>query len=293
MERMVSRAVKNTLLALLCLALVVPAVLLATGVLPYKVYIVHTGSMSPTIPSRSAVIVREGVYRVGQVMSFESANGVVTHRLIKRNADGTLVTKGDGNRTADPGTVSPSKVIGGVVMAPRMLGYWLEYLKNPAGLASLFLTIVCLWLIYSTTTGYAGRQQRAEARKVETHSAGRVPAAAAAATVVFDSEAVPKADPALVPRPGCDSRARAEVERDDEPDSSWELKPWETPVVFRCSHCKASFSSNKELRHHTAGHAGRSRQERQQVRAASRFVGKAFIVGAPHPAGPAQERKAG
>ena len=287
-----SRLVKDSLLLLLCLAFVVPTVLLATGVLPYKLYIVHTGSMSPTIPPKSAVFVQDGVYHLGQVITFESVNGVVTHRLIKRNADGTLVTKGDANRTADPGTVSPSEVIGGVVMAPRMLGYWLAYLKNPAGLASLFLTIVCLWLIYSTTTGYAERQQRAVARKAERRSASRVPAAGVVATVVFDSEAVPQAGTALTQGPIADGRARIEVEQDDEPGSSWDLKPWETPGVFRCSHCKASFSSHEELRHHAAGHGGRTREERQQLRTASRFVGRAFTIGTPPPVGPSRERKA-
>ena len=264
-----------------------------TGALPYKLYIVHTGSMSPTIPPKSAVFVQDGVYHLDQVITFNSVNGVVTHRLIRRNANGTLVTKGDANRTADPGTVSPSEVIGGVVMAPRMLGYWLAYLKNPAGLASLFLTIVCLWLIYSTTMGYAERQQRAQARKLWGRSVDQVPAAGVVATVVFDSAAVPQAGPALTRCTVCDGNVRLKVERDDEPDSSWELKPWETPVVFRCSHCKQSFFSHEELRHHAAGHGGRARGERQQLRAASRFVGKAFTVDAPQPVRPSRDRKAG
>ena len=97
------RAVKNAVLVLVCLAFVVPAALLVTGVLPYRIFVVHTGSMTPTIPSRSAVIVREGSYHVGQVISFESPNGIVTHRLVARNAQGLLTTKGDANRTADPG----------------------------------------------------------------------------------------------------------------------------------------------------------------------------------------------
>ena len=58
-------------------------------------------------------------------------DGVVTHRLVKRNADGTLVTKGDANQTADYGSLQPSQVIGGVVAAPRLVGYWLWYLKKP------------------------------------------------------------------------------------------------------------------------------------------------------------------
>ena len=56
-------------LATLLVPLLVACVLALylTGAVPYRVYVVHTGSMSPTIPSRSAVVVREGSYHVGQV----------------------------------------------------------------------------------------------------------------------------------------------------------------------------------------------------------------------------------
>jgi signal peptidase I len=159
---------KNVLLIVVCLALIVPAALLASGKLPYRIYVVHTGSMVPTIPPKSAVIVKEGAYHVGQVISFETVNGVVTHRLVKRNADGTLVTKGDANQTVDPGApLQPTQVIGGVVAAPRLVGYWLLYLKNPTGMASLIMTIVCLWLIYSLTTAYDKRAQQKSAAAVK------------------------------------------------------------------------------------------------------------------------------
>lgn len=145
-----ARILANTLIALACLALIVPGLLVAFGVVPYRVYVVQTGSMSPTIPSDSAVIVHEGVYTVGQVITFNTVNGVVTHRLVERRSDGTLVTKGDANETVDPGTVSPSSVIGGVVAAPPLLGQALIYLKNPLGIVSVVLAIVVLWLLFST-----------------------------------------------------------------------------------------------------------------------------------------------
>ena len=49
-----SRILKNLLLVLVCLAAIVPAALLASGKLPYEIYIIHTGSMVPDIPQRSA-----------------------------------------------------------------------------------------------------------------------------------------------------------------------------------------------------------------------------------------------
>jgi signal peptidase len=132
---------------------------MALGVLPYRVYVVHTGSMSPTIPVDSAVIVHQGVYRVGQVITFNTVNGVVTHRLVARRSDGTLVTQGDANKTPDPGQIPPSAVIGGVVAAPPLLGYLLTYMRNPLGLASAVAFLIVLWLVFSLAgTGLRKRQ---------------------------------------------------------------------------------------------------------------------------------------
>ncbi len=115
------------LLLLLAPALALIAfTLIAMGALPYRVYIVHTGSMKPTIPSRSAVIVREGKYHVGQVVTFVEDGNVVTHRLMSMSAAGLTTTKGDANRTDDPWHVSKREIIGGVVAAPRQIGYWLS-----------------------------------------------------------------------------------------------------------------------------------------------------------------------
>jgi signal peptidase len=239
----VAKALKNIALVAVCLALVVPAVLLYTGVLPYRIYIIHTGSMIPTIPPRSAVVVRDGVYHVGQVISFESVNGIVTHRLIHREADGMLITKGDANRTADPGQTAPSHVIGGVVLAPRELGYWLVYLKNPAGAASILLTIACVWLIFSIMSDLAERQQAGETAKT-----AATDGAAPAGDVSSPGQGVERSPTASGPTP------RPALVLDTEPPRLvWRAVPKE-PLTFQCSHCEALFRSTDELRCHGAEH---------------------------------------
>ena len=157
----VAKVVKTTLLIAICLVLLIPAALMATGNARYKVFVVETGSMRPTIPPNSAVVVEKGVYRVGQVITFITANGVVTHRLVARQSDGTLITKGDANTTPDPGSLSPSEVIGGVVAAPPAVGWLLTYLKNPLGVLSLALAGFCLWLVGSMVRGKRTAQQQA------------------------------------------------------------------------------------------------------------------------------------
>ncbi len=141
------------LLVLFALLVVVGALgVFLSGVLPYRVYVLHTGSMSPTIASKSAVIVEEHDYHVGQVVTFTEDGQTVTHRLISINAQGMITTKGDANATADPWHVPKSQIIGGVVTTMPEVGYWLEYLKSPLGLASVLLALLACWQIWSLGT---------------------------------------------------------------------------------------------------------------------------------------------
>jgi signal peptidase I len=134
------------LMPLLALAVFV---VVATGAVPYKVYVVHTGSMTPAIPPKSAVVVQTHEYHIGEPVSFYLNGSVITHRLVAINSDGTVDTKGDANATVDPWHVATSAIIGQVVAAPAELGYWLMYFKNPVGLASILVSALACWQIWS------------------------------------------------------------------------------------------------------------------------------------------------
>ena len=161
-ERKGSAMRRGQVISLIVAAIVVLSafVILTSGMLPYRVFIVHTGSMEPTISSRSAVIVREHTYRVGQAISFYEQGGVITHRLIRINADGTATTKGDANSTPDPWKLKPSAIIGEVIASPPEVGYWLMYLRNPFGLTSVFISILVCWQLSAFSTHAPTRHRR-------------------------------------------------------------------------------------------------------------------------------------
>lgn len=158
--------------AAVLLGIVTLSVLVATGTLPYKVYVIHTGSMYPTFPVKTAVIVREHRYHIGQPVSFvlEPGGTVITHRLVAINAEGMITTKGDANKTVDPWHEPKSYIIGGVVAAPPMVGYLIVFLRNPMGVASIVLSLVSFWLLWSI------------AREFDETSSGRSPGQGAATT---------------------------------------------------------------------------------------------------------------
>jgi signal peptidase len=141
--------IKVVLLLVVPLALLLTLLVSTTGAISFKVYVVHTESMSPTIVPGSAVIVHEGHFQIGQVITFVESGQVVTHRLVSISNLGLITTKGDANPTTDPWHVPKGQIIGGVVAAPRYVGYWITYVKNPAGFGSFLLLFFALWQIWS------------------------------------------------------------------------------------------------------------------------------------------------
>lgn len=113
--------------AVLAVAVLVPRV---GGATPYTVL---TGSMAPTYPPGSLVVVRpvdpESI-RTGDVITYQLESGqpaVVTHRVVSQGfaGDGEVVlhTKGDANEDPDPKPVREVQVKGEVWYSVPYLGY--------------------------------------------------------------------------------------------------------------------------------------------------------------------------
>lgn len=126
------------------------AVLLAVSALPvpgnYKVKIVQSGSMEPSIKTGSIVVIRpEESYAVGDVVTFgrdTKTNVPTTHRIVEaRTESGQYIfkTKGDANENADVTEVRQSEVIGKVLFDVPYLGYLLDFAKKPLGFVLLVI----------------------------------------------------------------------------------------------------------------------------------------------------------
>ncbi len=111
-----------------CLPMVVPRLF------GYSLYNVVSGSMAPEIPVGSVVYVRyvsPETIGEGEVIAFESAGGVIVHRVVQnRWVEGEFTTKGDANAEEDFGKVNYGSVIGRVEHHLPMLGGWMELFTN-------------------------------------------------------------------------------------------------------------------------------------------------------------------
>jgi len=90
----------------------------------YQVYVVQTGSMDPTLPIGSAILVKQLTddyqLKVGDVITYNHNDSVITHRIVETvtGEDGILryQTKGDNpENSPDPWTVAREDVRGVMV----------------------------------------------------------------------------------------------------------------------------------------------------------------------------------
>jgi signal peptidase len=109
-------------------------------VLPYRVFEVLSGSMTPTIPVGAEVIDRVvpgDSLRVGDVITYEHPERpgtYITHRVVGIDRTGlapTLATRGDANGASDPWRVPLQGSMLRVVAHIPLLGYLLGYLGSP------------------------------------------------------------------------------------------------------------------------------------------------------------------
>lgn len=138
--------------------------LLVASMLPIpgniELKIVKSGSMEPTIPTGSLVIVKPMQnYGVGDVITFGADTKTeipTTHRIIgyESDAEGRSVyrTQGDANEDPDANPVAKGEVIGKVVLHLPYVGFVLDFARQPLGFALLIGVPAALVIVEEVLT---------------------------------------------------------------------------------------------------------------------------------------------
>lgn len=138
------------LLALLLGTAVVLGALYAINVFKLSYYRIETGSMTPDYPV-GTLVVDSGTagFKPGQPISFVAEGKVVTHVFLGYRKDGSLVTRGIANPSADQWSprVYPRDVRGRVLFQIRALApeFWLSRTGALTLLGLLLIVAGLLW----------------------------------------------------------------------------------------------------------------------------------------------------
>lgn len=129
--------------AIIAVGILLPLATHLAPVIGGEVFAVRGGSMEPTIPTGSLILVaqRDPAELVGgEVITWRGDNGVwVTHRIVQIVEDGGLRhfrTRGDANEAPDGALVPQHAVIGSVELSIPVAGYAMFLLTTPTGIIS-------------------------------------------------------------------------------------------------------------------------------------------------------------
>ena len=177
---LVTRAARRTLdIVLIALILLVLATVVIARVIPAvtggATFVVGGGSMEPGIPMGAVVIatpVAADELVIGDVVSVKvgEKQAIFTHRitrLVDREGEVWLQTKGDANEDEDPSIIPATSVIGRVAVTLPYAGYAVRLLSTAQGvlflLALAVLTLAAAWLLESLEIDQAAARRRASA----------------------------------------------------------------------------------------------------------------------------------
>lgn len=119
------------------------------SVFGYSVLIIASPSMTGAIEAGDAIIIKNSdSYAVGDVITYfpTDESFSVTHRIVRTEGD-KFYTKGDANPSEDPNPVLIEQIAGKVAVKLNKVGYFIEWLKSPAGIIFAATFIVLLILI--------------------------------------------------------------------------------------------------------------------------------------------------
>jgi len=122
----------------------------------YKIFVVESGSMTPTIrPGSLAVVKASSDYKKDDIITYKKREDInikergstITHRIVKVEENG-FVTKGDANDVEDKESVEKDLIVGKLILAIPYLGYPIAWAKTQTGLIFL-IVIPATIIIYS------------------------------------------------------------------------------------------------------------------------------------------------
>ena len=115
---------------------------------------VLSGSMESSFSAGDMIIIHScAQYIPGDIVTFQSEGGFVTHRIIGETGNGFLV-KGDANNVRDEEAVPADRIVGKVVWIFPNAGRILLFFRTPSGL----ILLAAVWL-FSMLPGSRGRRK--------------------------------------------------------------------------------------------------------------------------------------
>ena len=142
--------------------------------LQFKLFVVESGSMTPTIQQGSLIIIKPNIeYKKDDIITFKknteinikARGATTTHRIVEVDND-SFTTKGDANETEDQKSVNKDLILGKLFLTIPYLGYPVAFAKTQIGFI-LIIVIPATLIIYSEVLNIKKEAKRLLKKKKE------------------------------------------------------------------------------------------------------------------------------
>lgn len=163
--------------ALAVMAIVVAVILVIFKMSGGMTHIIQTGSMVPTLPVNTFILdLPAKDIKAGDIVTFQQPgmSKPVTHRIVSLHKDGTMITKGDANPSADNPDVpfTKSDVTGEYLMQIPVTApaFWLSGPGIATGAFILLYLLFAFWPNRTSKQDEEGDEQLDESREATLES---------------------------------------------------------------------------------------------------------------------------
>lgn len=126
---------------------------------------VVSDSMSPEINKGDVImVVPQDEYEVGDVVAFYDSIGLLTHRIVSQNEDGSFVTQGDNNDSNDNEALKKEYIIGKVVDTFEGLGGVVSVMQSPP---IIIMMVIIIGLLLFLSNKKEKEAEEAEVSKLK------------------------------------------------------------------------------------------------------------------------------
>ncbi len=174
--RHLNQTKQTVYITLMCFLFLLTGIIVAGrfGLGGFRALVVQSGSMEPSIGTKSVVlVVPMRNYALDDVITFKQSGRdqvLVTHRVVGMTTSLPIrfTTKGDANEDADAETVPTQDVVGKVIFTVPMLGGLISFAHTTIGFISL-VVIPATLIVYSEIIAIKYQLKRMYKPKIKTN----------------------------------------------------------------------------------------------------------------------------
>lgn len=145
----------------------------------YKVVIVRSGSMEPTIHTGSIVVYRKAAdYQKNQIIVFNNKSAgtqnkiMVVHRLIditQKDGQNLYQTKGDANKVPDESVTTKDDIVGKVLFTVPYVGYLISWGQTTTGFVVMVVLPISILLYHEVQNFLLKKKDKKQSHHVAAH----------------------------------------------------------------------------------------------------------------------------